>query len=146
MCVLIFYIGIIFLYSYRSPVSVLFSSIVIYDSDIYYAYYLACYYLTPDSCMLSPDICLIPLITCHMIYHHLTCDYHISGILSCHYMTPDSCMLSPDTCLISLITCHLIYYHLTCDYHISRILSCYPILYTVTCISSTFVLLLLLNS
>jgi len=64
------------------PISVLFSCIVIYDSDIYCAYYLTYYYLTPDSCMLSPNTCLLSLITCHMIYYYLTCDYHISGILS----------------------------------------------------------------
>jgi len=54
-------------------------------------------------------------------------------------------LLSLIICFILLITYHLLYYHLTCDYHISRILSCYPILYTVTCISNTYVLLLLLQ-
>jgi len=69
------------MYSYQSPVSVLFSCIVIYDSDIYCAYYLTCYYLTPDSCLLSPDTCLISFITCHLILNHLSCDYRISGIM-----------------------------------------------------------------
>ena len=99
--VMISYIGTIFLYSYWSHVSVLLSFIVIYDSDIYCVYYLTCYYLAPDSCMLSPI-----------------------------------------TCFISLITC-LIYYCLPCDYHISGILFWYPILYTVTYIFSTYVLLTL---
>jgi len=81
------YIDIIFLYPYRSPVSVPFSCIhtdLLYwyyfpDSDIYYAYYL-----TRDSCMLSPGTCLISLITCHLIHYCLPCDYHISGILYCY--------------------------------------------------------------
>jgi len=54
--VLIFCIGTGLLCSYWSPVSVLFYCILIYDSDICCAYYLTCYYLTLDSCMLSPDI------------------------------------------------------------------------------------------
>jgi len=47
-------IGTIFLYSYWSPISVLFSCIVIYGNDIYCTYYLTCYYMTPDSYMQSP--------------------------------------------------------------------------------------------
>ena len=77
-CLLVFilipYISIIFLYSYRFSVLVLFSDIEIYDIDIYYTYYLTCYYLTPDSCLLSLDTCLlspdtylISLITYHLI-------------------------------------------------------------------------------
>jgi len=44
-------------------------------------------------------------------------------------MTPAYYRLPPETLLLAF------------DYHISGILSCYPILYTTTCISSTFVLL-----
>jgi len=99
----ILYIGTNFLVSIMIFLAVLFSCIVIYVSDIYYAYYLICYHLTPNFCMLSPNICLISLITCHLIHYYLPCDYHISGILSS-----------------------------------------YPVLYTVTYIVSTYVLLLLL--
>ena len=117
----IFCISTIFSIFLLIPISVPFSCIMIYDTDIHSAYYWTYYYL--------------PVITWHLYIEHLTC----------HYLTPDSCLLLPDTCLISLITCHLIYYHLTCDYHISGILSCYHVLYyTVICISSTYVLLLLL--
>jgi len=35
-------------------------------------------------------------------------------------------------------------YRMTCDYHISRTMSCYSVLHTVTCILSTYVLLLLM--
>ena len=55
-------IGTTFLHLYRSPVSVPFFRIMIYDSDIYYAYYLSCYRLTPDSCMLL-------FVTCPVWYH-----------------------------------------------------------------------------
>jgi len=112
------YIGIIFLYLYRSPVSVLFSCIIIYDSDVYCAYYLTCYYLTPDTCllllntcMLSPDLllsdtCLILLDVllldiCHAWY--LTYNYHIwewwpniltySFSTTCTHNTPDMLLL-----------------------------------------------------
>jgi len=91
----------LFLYSYRS-VSVLFFCVrtdllywyhfpvfvpilcigtVFLYSNIYCAYNFTCYYLPPDSCMLSPDTCLISLITCHLIHYHLSCDYHILRIL-----------------------------------------------------------------
>jgi len=73
-------------------------------------------------------------------------DIYCAYDLTCHHLRPDSCMLSHDTYLISFNTNHLIYYHLTCNYYISRILSCYYVLYTMICISCTYVLLLPLNS
>ena len=96
---------VVFLHSYQSHVSILFFCVradllyryrfsvclpiscigtVFLYRDIFCAYYLPCYYLTLDSCMLLTDTCLISLITCHLIHYCLPCDYHISRILSCY--------------------------------------------------------------
>jgi len=82
-------IGTVFLYSYWSSVSVPFSHMrtdplhryYFLYSDIYCAYYLPWYYLTPYSYMLSPNTYLISLITDHLTPYCLPCDYHISGIM-----------------------------------------------------------------
>ena len=71
-----------------------------------------------------------------------------NGYLLCYHLTHDTCLLSPDTCLQSPDTCRLLL--ITCHCYITTWLviiifqkscNCYPVLNTVTCISSLYVLL-----
>ena len=72
------------LYRYHFSIFVLILCIdtVFLFSDIYYTYYLTCYYLTHDSCLFSPDTYLISLITCHDWY--LTYNYHNMEMMTWH--------------------------------------------------------------
>jgi len=99
----IFSISTTFLYLYRSPESVPFSRIMIYDNDILCAYLLDA--LSPAYGQLKP---------------------------ACHYLTLDSCMLSPATWYMTAWPMIIIF---------MGILSWYPVLYTMTWIYSTYVLL-----
>ena len=77
-----------FLYLYRSPISVPFFCIMIYDNDIYWAYLLACYHLPVITWLLHDVTWHLFDITYHLplIPDCLTCDYHLyenSVLMSC---------------------------------------------------------------
>jgi len=113
-------ISTIFLCSYRFPVSVSFFRIC---TDLLYRY---CFHVSLYTIVISILLILSMLLLDTWLLHAITWP----------------CLLAPYTCLISLITLHLTICLVIIIFWES--LSCYPVIYTVTCISSTYVLLLLL--
>ena len=116
-----------------SYISVLFSCVRI---NLLYQYCFLVF--VPISCIIRTD----PLYRYYLpILRHMIVISTVIMTPACYYLTHDSCMLSPDIYLISLITCP--WYMTTWPAIIIfvGILSWYPVLYTVTCILNTYVLL-----